>query len=97
MSIQSIQLQGEILQGSSLDVPLPTYPYGKSLYMPYISLYSGCLWVIIPKKSTHPKKTHTHTHSQLLSLAGFVFFPLHLGRARSPRALFVEMLQPSYL
>ena len=29
--------------------PIPTYPYGKSLYKPYISLYSGCLWVIIPK------------------------------------------------
>ena len=28
-----------------LDVPLPTYPYGKSLYKPYI----GYLWVIIPK------------------------------------------------
>ena len=28
--------------------PIPTYPYGKSLYKPYISLYSGCLWVIIP-------------------------------------------------
>ena len=32
-----------------MDVPLPTYPYGKSLYKPYISLYSGCLWFIIPK------------------------------------------------
>ena len=29
--------------------PIPTYPYGKSLYKPYISLYSGCLWVTIPK------------------------------------------------
>ena len=29
--------------------PIPTYPYGKSLYKPYISLNSGCLWVIIPK------------------------------------------------
>ena len=37
-----------IIRGE-LDVPLPTYPYGKSLYKPYISLYSGCLWVIIPK------------------------------------------------
>ena len=31
-------------------IPLPTYPYGKSLYKPYISLLArGCLCVIIPK------------------------------------------------
>ena len=47
-----------------MDVPLPTYPYGKSLYKPYISLYSGCLWVIsyYPQESLYkPYKYHGYT------------------------------------
>ncbi len=36
---------GYIIRGQ-LDVPLPTYPYGKSLYIP---IARECLWVIIPK------------------------------------------------
>ncbi len=39
--------------------PIPTYPYGKSLYKPYIVSIYGYLWVIIPK---NPKVEHNKYH-----------------------------------